>query len=159
MFIKGWGKQHSCPLVLEWTHSTAHSEGIFKNFFNLFFNWIIIALQCCLGFCCTTTWISYKYTYIPSFLSLPPNPLGSEGILAKNITVTICVFCEITTLCMWIQTYQVALVVKNPPAKARDMRDKSSIPGSSRSPWRRAWQPTPVFLPRESHGQRILWTE
>ena len=20
--------------------------------------------------------------------------------------------------------------------------------------WRRAWQPTPVFLPRESHGQR-----
>ena len=21
-------------------------------------------------------------------------------------------------------------------------------------PWRRAWQPTPVFLPRESHGQR-----
>ena len=23
-------------------------------------------------------------------------------------------------------------------------------------PWRRAWQPTPVFLPRESHGQRNL---
>ena len=22
--------------------------------------------------------------------------------------------------------------------------------------WRRAWQPTPVFLPRESHGQRSL---
>ena len=22
--------------------------------------------------------------------------------------------------------------------------------------WRRAWQPTPVFLPGESHGQRIL---
>ena len=21
-------------------------------------------------------------------------------------------------------------------------------------PWRRAWQPTPVYLPRESHGQR-----
>ena len=21
-------------------------------------------------------------------------------------------------------------------------------------PWRRAWQPTPVFLPRESRGQR-----
>jgi len=25
-----------------------------------------------------------------------------------------------------------------------------------RMPWRRAWQPTPVFLPRESHGQRSL---
>ena len=23
-------------------------------------------------------------------------------------------------------------------------------------PWRRAWQPIPVFLPRESHGQRSL---
>ena len=23
-------------------------------------------------------------------------------------------------------------------------------------PWRRAWQLTPVFLPRESHGQRSL---
>ena len=23
-------------------------------------------------------------------------------------------------------------------------------------PWRRAWQPTPVFLARESHGQRSL---
>ena len=24
-------------------------------------------------------------------------------------------------------------------------------------PWRREWLPTPVFLPRESHGQRSLW--
>ena len=23
-------------------------------------------------------------------------------------------------------------------------------------PWRRAWQPTPVFWPREFHGQTIL---
>jgi len=23
-------------------------------------------------------------------------------------------------------------------------------------PWRRAWQPTPVFLPEKSHGQRGL---
>ena len=23
-------------------------------------------------------------------------------------------------------------------------------------PWRRKWQPTPVFLPKESHGQRNL---
>ena len=23
-------------------------------------------------------------------------------------------------------------------------------------PWRRVWQPTPVFLPREPHGQRSL---
>ena len=31
-----------------------------------------------------------------------------------------------------------------------------SIPGLGRFPWRRKWQPTPVFLPGESHGQRSL---
>ena len=34
--------------------------------------------------------------------------------------------------------------------------DPGSIPGSGRHPWRRKWQPTPVFLPGESHGQRSL---
>ena len=34
--------------------------------------------------------------------------------------------------------------------------DMGSIPGSGRSPWRRKWQPTPVFLPGELHGQRSL---
>ena len=31
-----------------------------------------------------------------------------------------------------------------------------SIPGSGRFPWRRKWQPTPVFLPGKSLGQRSL---
>ena len=29
-------------------------------------------------------------------------------------------------------------------------------PWVRRIPWRREWQPTPVFLPAESHGQRSL---
>ena len=29
-------------------------------------------------------------------------------------------------------------------------------PWVGKIPWRRAWQPTPVFLPEESHGQRSL---
>ena len=29
-------------------------------------------------------------------------------------------------------------------------------PWVGKIPWRRAWQPTPVFLPGESHGQRRL---
>ena len=45
-------------------------------------------------------------------------------------------------------------VVKNPPASAGDVRDMGSIPGWRRSPGGR--QPTPVFLPRESHGQKSL---
>jgi len=50
---------------------------------------------------------------------------------------------------------QVALVVKNPPADARDRRDRLD-PWVRKVLWRRAWQPTPVFLPGESRGQRSL---
>ena len=48
---------------------------------------------------------------------------------------------------------QVSLVVKNPPASAEDVRDVGSI---KKIPWRRAWQPAPVFLPGKSHGQKGL---
>ena len=34
--------------------------------------------------------------------------------------------------------------------------DPGSILGLGKIPWRREWQPTPVFLPGESHEQRIL---
>ena len=54
------------------------------------------------------------------------------------------------------QSIQVVLVVKNLLDNTGDLRDVGSIPGSGRFPWRRAWQPTPVFLPGESHGQRSL---
>ena len=30
------------------------------------------------------------------------------------------------------------------------------IPGSGKIPWRRAWQPTSVFLSGESHGEKSL---
>ena len=46
----------------------------------------------------------------------------------------------------------MTLVVKNPSGNAGDLRDLGSIPIL----WRRAWQPTPVFLPGEAHGQRSL---
>ena len=48
------------------------------------------------------------------------------------------------------------LVVKYPPANAGDTGDTSLIPGSGMISWERKWQPTPVFLPRESQGQRSL---
>ena len=47
-------------------------------------------------------------------------------------------------------------MVKNPSASAGDIRGMGLIPGLGRFPQRRAWQPTPVFLPGESHGQRSL---
>ena len=48
---------------------------------------------------------------------------------------------------------QVVLVVKNLPANARDKKIRVN-PWIGKISWRRAWQPTPVFLPGESP-----WTE
>ena len=48
----------------------------------------------------------------------------------------------------------MAPVVKNLPANAGEVRDEGSISGLGRSPWRRAWQPSPVFLPGQPHEQR-----
>ena len=46
----------------------------------------------------------------------------------------------------------MAQTVKNLPACRRPGFD----PWVRKIPWRREWQPTPVFLPEESHGQRSL---
>ena len=45
-------------------------------------------------------------------------------------------------------------MVKNWPANAEDVKSRGFDPWVGKVPWRRAWQPTPVFLPRESP-----WTE
>ena len=50
----------------------------------------------------------------------------------------------------------VALVVKNSPANAGDIMRCGFDPWVGKIPWRRAWQPSPVFLPGKSHGQRCL---
>ena len=50
---------------------------------------------------------------------------------------------------------QVALMVKDPPANAGELRHRFN-PWVRKIPWRKAWQPTPVFLPGKSHGQRRL---
>ena len=55
----------------------------------------------------------------------------------------------------------MVLVVKNPLANTGDIRDAGDMrrrfhPWVGKIPWRRAWQPTPIFLPGESHEQRNL---
>ena len=50
----------------------------------------------------------------------------------------------------------MVLVVKNLPANAGDLRDAGLIPERGRRWGEGKWQPTPVFLPGESLGQRSL---
>ena len=46
-------------------------------------------------------------------------------------------------------------VIKNPPAMQEIQEAWVPFLGQ-KDPWRRAWHPTPVFLPEESHEQRSL---
>ena len=55
-----------------------------------------------------------------------------------------------------VRASQVVLVVKNLPANARGIKRRGFDPWVGKTPWRRAWRPTPVFLPGESLGQRSL---
>ena len=49
---------------------------------------------------------------------------------------------------------------KEPTCQCRRCERCRFDPWVGKIPWRRAWQSTPVFLPRESHGQRSgrLWS-
>ena len=46
-------------------------------------------------------------------------------------------------------------MVKNLPAMQAELRPRFN-PLVGKIPWRRKWQPTPVFLPGQFHGQRSL---
>ena len=62
------------------------------------------------------------------------------------VLITYCLF----KLMLWAST--LVLVV---PAEAVDTRN-TGLSRVRKIPWRRAWQPTLVSLPGDSHGQRSL---
>ena len=59
------------------------------------------------------------------------------------------------SLCHHLGAYLVAKTVKNLPTM-QETRVRSLGQEDWKIPWRRDWQPTPVFLPGKSHGQRSL---
>ena len=54
------------------------------------------------------------------------------------------------------QDFPADSAVKNLPANTCQFRRHRFDPWVGKIPWRRKWQPTPVFLPGKSHGQRNL---
>ena len=73
-------------------------------------------------------------------------------------------------VCAWDLLKEVAIIFRAslvvqrlkclPPMQETQVRSLGLIPGFNpwvgRIPWRRKWQPTPVFLPGECHGWRSL---
>ena len=51
----------------------------------------------------------------------------------------------------------LSLLAQDGEDSASSAGNPGSILGSRRSPWRREWLPSPVFLLKEFHGQRAWW--
>ena len=71
--------------------------------------------------------------------------------LRKNIYTHVC-------MCVYIYIYGFpgGTSSKEPACQCKRLRKCGFDPWIRKIPWRRAWHPTPVFLPGESHGQRSL---
>ena len=50
----------------------------------------------------------------------------------------------------------MVLVLKNLPASTGRWKRLEFDPWIGKIPWKMTWQPTPVFLPGEYHGQKSL---
>ena len=105
-----------------------------------FFNWMIIALQC-YGLCHTSICISHDYIHISFLLSLPPPFHPSRSSQSARLD----------SPCYRAASHWLSVL------------HMTGIYGNATFPicptlrnWRRKWQPTPVFLPGKSHGQRSL---
>ena len=68
------------PTLWFWTSSLQNYERINFFFLLFIFYWRMIALQNFAVFCQTSTWISHRYTYIPSLLNLSPTSLPSPPL-------------------------------------------------------------------------------
>ena len=105
---------------------------------SFFFFWLeddcFIALQCCVGFCHTSTWINHKYTYI--------SPLLTEKALAPHSS----------TLAWKIPGTEEPgrLQSMGPLRVGHDWATSLSL--FIFMHWSRKWQPIPVFLPGESQA-------
>ena len=133
---------------------------------NVSFNWRKIALQYCIGFCCTTMQMNHNYTYITSILSLPPLPHPSPSRSSQSARLgSLCYIAtsyQLFILHMIVYICQCYFIHQSHPLRLRRL---SVCPQCERPrfnswvgkiPWRSKWQSTPSLLPGKSHGWRSL---
>ena len=100
----------------------------------------------------------------------PPRsfPLPLSMWVSFNCSCWITCLCNpSSTLQMKVQSFWTEVVIlsvqayrwlsgKESACQSRSYRRRRINPWVGKFPWRKKWQPTPVFLPGESHGQRSL---
>ena len=88
-------------------------------------------------------------TFLLTNISIQSEPLS-------RYTQKICLLLSFAGKSRQIQASPMAQEVKNPPARQETQKTQVFDPWVRKIPWRRKWQPTPVFSPGKSHGQRSL---
>ena len=95
----------------------------------------------------------------------PASPALAGGFFTTVIPVIVKLFCFYDSFGSLSKFILACLIIhmgfpggtsgKEPTCQCGDMRGRFN-PWVGKIPWRKAWQPTQVFLPRKSRGQRIL---
>ena len=82
-----WVQSHIWAGKIPWKRERPTSPVFFFKLLYFMFNWMIITLQYCDGFCLTSTWIDHRYTYVPSLLEPLPPPAPSNLPLHPTLLV------------------------------------------------------------------------
>ena len=90
--------------------------------------------------------------------------LFSSSEFPRYLNLNLTKFLGINSIYFWYQCYTVSTCVakhhfpggSDSEESTCNAGDLGLIPGLGRFPWRRAWQPIPVFLPGESPWKRSL---
>ena len=143
-----------CPqgVLTDWPDSLPgklHSQGL--SFF-FFFNWRIIALQYCVGFCHTLTWIGIHVSPCP-WTSLPlPTPSHPSRLSRSTGVSSLCHTAESHWLSVLIyMCYCYSLNLSHsllPPEKAM-------TPHSSTLAWKIPWTEEPLSCTGEGNGNPL----
>ena len=84
------------------------------------------------------------------------SPFHPSSFLFITLAAMWCLKCSDVLFTYFIYCLSPALGGSGDEESACNARDPGSIPVLGRSSGEGKWQSTPVFLPGESHGQRIL---
>ena len=88
---------------------------------------MIIALQCCVGFCHKARWISHSHTYIASLGSLPPSPIPIPLGWHRALGWAPCVIQQLPTIYFTYGNVYVSVLLSQciPPYLGEDFLEKT----------------------------------